>query len=1154
MKKKREWWALDHYALKKSLTIMKWSLFFFFLGIIQSFASDEAYAQKTKLELNFNRTKLENVLNEIESKSEFYFLYNQDLINTNREVDIHVKGKRIDEVLNELFMGTDILFTIFDRQIVLTKNSDEANLIKQMAQQQGKKITGKVLDQTGAPLPGVSVVAKGTSIGVTTNVDGTFVLTIPDGTKTIVFSFVGMKSQEIVLGNKAIFNITLEEESIGLDEVVAIGYGVQKKSNLTSSIAKIDNQSIKERPITTMGEAFAGQLSGVRAQNQSGIPGSELTIKIRGVNTINGNSSPLYVIDGIPRENMTDINPSDVASIQVLKDASATSIYGSRGANGVILIETKQGAGNSAITVDAYWGLQDAVKNVDMFDGSEWLAYTIYARNETYLRNGGSMKDPMSKRPANLQIPTTWTDGSRPYVDWMKAISQTAPLQNYQISASTKSDKGSIFVSGGFLNQEGIIKETFYNRLNFRVNAMLNVSDKLKIGLNIAPSISKQADQNTQGKETVIHHAMAEAPIVQLNEATQQLGFPDDQSLSLIYTNPLERLKQMTDATEKSKINTSIWGEYSILKGLVFKSQYSNDYRSEIYEYFMPPLDRGSIPSGNSNVIRNSDWTLQNTLTYDFSIKDHAINLLVGQSADEHRYYNISSSATGFPNSLVRTLNVATTPTQAYTFKDKNTAASFFGRASYNYKDKYLFNASIRRDGSSRFGTNNKWGLFPSASAGWKLNEETFMKKYDWLSLLKVRASWGMAGNDRIGNYDYMALLRVDNTSWNNAIQGGLAPNNIGNNNLQWETTTTTDIGLDLSVLKNRVQVNFDYYINKTTDLLFNVPVPNSTGFSSFRTNLGEVQNKGWEIDINTRNTTGQLKWSSSLNLSTNKNKVIDMGSVMQFTAANWDAQFITKVGGPVTQFYVYRTDGILLPTDFDAGKKALVPIMTGQVAGNVKYVDQLTIDSNGDGVMDKADGVINSSDLAPYGSNLPDLIYGFTNRLEYKGFELSVLIQGQLGGDIMWLGQRQLDSGGAGLKILGRWIHSWKPDYEKIYGAGENPIPSIAGVDMSWDGKTFYALAGKNDNNSDLRIYNASFLKIKNISLTYNFPKKILGSSLVKAAKAYISIDNLATFDNYPGVTTESNTFGNETTQAGVDYTTYPLSKRYTFGVNITF
>ena len=1121
-------------ATQKILLTMRLTLFLLVISVFSAFSN--SYAQKTKLDINVQNSSVRDVLDAIENQSEFFFMYNNKQVDVDRKVDLDSKSSTIDVVLQKLFAGTNVNFKVVNRQILLYPND-----IINFAEQQERKISGKVSDQSGAPVPGVSVAVKGTTMGVSTANDGTFTFLLPNNAKTLVFSFIGMKTQELYIGSQTVFNVKMLEDSYGLDEVVAIGYGTQKKSNLTSAYAKIDDQSIKERPLTTISEAFAGQLSGVRAQNTSGIPGSELNIKIRGVNTINGNSNPLYVIDGIPRDNMTNLNPGDVASIQILKDASATSIYGSRGANGVILIETKQGSGNTAITVDAYYGLQDPVKMMDMMNGPEWTAYMIYARNETYLRSGGSMKDAMSKRPANLQIPTSWIDGSRPPVDWQKAITTRAPIQNYQVSASSKTDKGSIYVSGGFMDQDGIIKDTYYNRLNFMVNATLNVGEKMKLGVNIAPSYSNQADQNTEGKETTIHQALMQSPLIQLNEATVDLGYPTD--FPQVYVNALEKLKAMTDRTEKGKLNSSIWGEYNIIHGMTFKSQYSYDYRTEMYEYFYPAIERGTIPSASSYMSRWNDWSVQNTLNYDFTIaKNHNINLLLGESADEHKSYNISSTATGFPNSLVRTLNVATTPTQAYTYKERNTTSSYFGRASYNFKDKYLLNATVRRDGSSRFGGNNKWGTFPSVSAGWKLTEESFMKKFDWLSLLKVRASWGMAGNDRIGNYDYMALLKVDNTAWNNAIQVGLGPNNIANDNLKWEATTTSDFGLDVSALKNRIQFNFDYYINKTTNLLFNVPVPFSTGFSSFRTNLGEIQNKGWEVDLNTRNIVGKFNWSTSLNLSANRNKVIDMGGLQQITSGNWDAQFITKVGGPVSQFYVYRTAGLLKPTDFDATGKALVPIMTGQVAGNVKYIDQ------------NKDGVITSSDLAPYGSNLPKLMYGFTNRFAYGGFELSILLQGQMGGNVMWLGQRQMDSGSNLVNNLSRWVHSWKPDYEKIYGVGENPIPSIAGVDMSWDGKTEYRLAGKNDNNSDLRIYNAAFLKIKNISLTYTLPKSFLGNSVFKAAKAYISIDNLKTFDNYPGVTTETNSYGNDTTQAGVDYTTYPLSKRYTVGVNITF
>jgi TonB-linked SusC/RagA family outer membrane protein len=1149
MKKKRE--VLFPFGDEMRLHLRKMKLTAILLFIV-CVTFGNSFSQ-TRLSVNFKQADIREVIQNIEEKTNYIFMYKDQIFDFSQKITLDFKDEKLEEILKSICDQSKVSYEIRERQIILKEREEYSEI----GVQQQRSISGKIADSSGGSLPGVSVVVKGTTTGTITDANGNYSLPNVPANATLLFSFVGMKTQEVNVGNKSTINITLLEDAIGIEEVVAIGYGTVKKSNLTSSVSKIDDNAIKSRPITTMGEAFGGQLAGVRAQNATGIPGAEPILRIRGINTINGNSSPLYVIDGVPRDNMTDINPGDVASIQVLKDASATSIYGSRGANGVILIETKQGAGNTNITVDAYSGMQDPVKMMEVMNGPEWAAYRIYSRNDTYLRSGGSMKDPMSKRPVNLQIPASWTDGSRPSVDWQEAMLQTAPIQNYQISASSSSDKGSIYVSGGFMDQKGIVIETYYNRLNFRVNSTLNVGKKIKLGLNITPSYSKQADQNSEGKETSLHHAILISPLIQLNEATVDFGYPDAEFTGGIQANPVEKNKAMTDFTEKGKLLSSIWGEYQIIKGLAFKSLYSYDYRTEIYEYFLPDnIVRNSIPAGNSYTGRWNDWTFQNTLTYDFAVaKDHAINLLLGQSADEHKYFHISAAASGFPNNLVRTLNVATTPTRAYTSKDRSTTASFFGRMSYNYKDKYLLNASVRRDGSSRFGGNNKWGTFPSVSAGWKLNEEPLLKGIDWLSLLKLRASWGMAGNDRIGNYDYMSLLAVDNTAWNNGIQVGLAPNNIGNEDLKWETTKTTNIGVDLSAFKNRVQLNLDYYINKTTDLLFNAPVPNSTGFSSFRTNLGEIENRGWEIDLNTVNISGKFRWTSSLNLSHNKNKVIDMGGVKQFTSTNWDGQFITRVGGPVSQFYVYRTDGILKPTDFNASNKATVPIMAGQVAGNVKYVDQMTIDSNNDGIMDKADGIINSSDLTPYGTNLPDLMYGLTNRFEYKGFELSVLLQGQIGGEVMWLGQRQMDIGLFEANQLKRWVNCWKPDYEAIYGPGENPIPSIPGVDMSWDGKTYFSLTGKNDNNSDLRIYDASFFKIKNISLTYNLPKSILSKTLLKSAKAYISIDNLATFDNnYPGVTTETNTFGNDATQLGVDYTTYPLSKRYTLGVNLTF
>lgn len=1008
-------------------------------------------------------------------------------------------------------------------------------------------VTGTVVDQNGETVIGANIVEKNvTANGTTTDVNGKFSLNVLPGA-TLVVSYIGYVTQEITVGRRTELQITLQEDLQSLEEVIVIGYGTVKKSNLTSSISKIGDDAITERPITQLSDALAGQLAGVRAQNTSGLPGEDMQIRIRGLNSINGDNNPLYVIDGMPRDNMNDLNPSDVASIQVLKDASASAIYGARGGNGVVLIETKRGAGKPSIVFDSYYGLQDPEQIPGMMSIDEWRAYNVYYRNESYLRSGGSMKNEMASRPANYQIPNAWFSSDRTGVDWQDAILRTAPIQSYQVSASGSNDMGSIFISGGYFGQEGIILATDYNRFNFRLNASLNLGKRARVGVNLSPSFSTQERGEATGKESALHHALMQSPIINLDEGTKEWGFPDGLSAGVVYPNPVEQLKQTTAETKKGRIFTIVWGEVDIWDGLTFRSQYSYNYDTQTYEWFQPAnivyQDYGNTSRGSSDAGKWTGWAIQNTLSYTKTINGHELNALLGQSADMNDTYRIYATATGWPSEDIPTLNVTTTPTRASTEKNRRTSASVFGRLSYAYKDRYLLNMSIRRDGSSRFGTNNKWGLFPAVSGGWKINEEAFLNRIDWLSLLKVRVSWGKAGNDRIGNYDYLARMAIENTAWNNTKQAGMIPGNIENNNLQWESTVTTNLGFDISAFKNRIQFNFDYYINTSDNLLFNVPIPSTIGFDSYRTNLGKVENRGWEIDITSHNLDGVFKWSTLLNLSRNRNKVLDMGDITQFTETSWDGQFITKVGGPISQFYVYRTDGLLTEADFDSEGKALVPIFSGQEPYTVKYIDQ-------DG-----DKVINANDLKPWGNNLPDLMYGMTNRFSYKGLELSVLLQGQIGGDIMFLGQRQLDAGSTGINTFKRWLHSYKPDYEARYGAGENPIPAELGIDMSWDGKTPYIFGSNRwQNNDDRRIYDATFLKIKNITLAWNLPRKVLKNIFAKNARVYVSVDNLKNFNNYPGATPESNSEGNATTRQGVDYITYPVSRRYVLGLNINF
>ncbi|MEL7588240.1 MAG: TonB-dependent receptor [Prolixibacteraceae bacterium] len=1126
--------------LSKTYRIMKLMCFFLLVTLIQVSAS--TYSQTTKLSLTGRNLTIEQVLGRIEDQSQFSFFYNVNEVDLSKVVNVDMENVSIESILNYVLDGTGLGYTVNNKLIIIHPSTSSGRDYLSTAQQ-NKTVKGKVTDSSGTPLPGVSIVINGTTGGTITGTDGNYSLNNIPADAILVFSFVGMESQEVKVEGKTTIHIEMVEDAIGIEEVVAIGYGTVKKQNLTSSVSKIGSEAIESRPIATLSEAFAGQLAGVRAQNTTGIPGSDLEIRIRGINTINGSSAPLYVIDGVAKDDMKDINPSDIESIQILKDASATSIYGSRGANGVVLIETKKGKGKPSINFESYYGLQTAEKKMEVMNADEWMANSIWRRNVQWLRQGGSMSDPMSARPDNLQIPDAWyeyaADGG---TDWQDAIFCTAPIQSYQLSASSKNDLGSMYISGGYLDQDGIVWNTYYRRVNFRFNGSLNVSDHIKVGIITAPSFSNQDDRTSEGKELIIHHALLQSPLVPLHSATRDWGYPV--GLSTVYPNPREQLRETINNYRANSLNTSVWGEVEIFKGLIFKSQYSYDHRNRVYEFFQPgnvTYQNGNVTLGNSDTRVWNDWSIQNTLIYDKSFKSHSLNILLGQSAEEHKNYIISAAATGWPNENLSSLSVATTPTRASTSKTTAKMASYFGRVSYNFKEKYLLNASMRYDGSSRFGSNNKWGLFPSASAGWKINEESFFKETNWINLLKLRVAWGKAGNDRIGDYAYMSLLAKNNTSWGDAIVSGWSPSNIENPNLRWESTATTDIGIDFTGFNNRVQVNFDYYKNVTDNLLFSVPIPYSTGFAGLKTNLGSVQNTGWEVDLTTYNLIGKFKWTTSFNFSRERNKVLDMGDITQFTSTSQDGQFITRVGGPVAQFYVYRTNGLLTADDFGSDGKALVPILTGQEIGNVKYVNQ------------NDDNVINASDLVPYGNNIPDVIYGITNTFQWKNFEFSALFQGQVGGDVMFLGQRQLDTGSAGsINQFRRWVHSWKPDYESIYGEGENPIPAIEGVDMSWDGKT-PSPVGKNDNNDDRRIYDGTFLRIKNITLTYTLPAQMLRRTIFKAARVYTSVDNLVTFDNYPGYSPETDSFGNGTTQSGVDYATYPLSRRFTLGVRVT-
>jgi TonB-linked SusC/RagA family outer membrane protein len=1137
---KKKWFFKDFRYLfawvEKFLKVMKLCVFLIALTSFQAFAIN-SYAQSKKIDLKISEQSISEILQEIENQSEFYFFYNNKVA-LEQKVSIDVKDKTITELLDVLFSKTNTEYTINNRQIILSGKESGTN-------QQQNNANGKVTDSSGAPLPGVIVSLKGTKTVTVTDSDGNYSLNGIPSDATLVFSFIGLKTKEVNVSGKSSVDVTMEDEAVGLDEVVVIGYGTVKKQNLTGSVASIKNEALTQRSINSVGEAFAGQLAGVQAQQTSGKPGSELTIKIRGLSTINASNDPLYVIDGVPSgTNMKDINPNDIASIEVLKDAASTAIYGARGSNGVVLITTKQG-GKSKPTFDfvANYGVQQVDKIIDMMDINEWAAYQVWYKNEAYVRSGGNLSTPVASRPSSNQYPDSFLHPETlPNVNWQKEIYQIAPTQNYQLTATGGSDLGSYLISGSYMNQKGVVKETAYKRINFRVNTTLNVGKNLKLGMNIAPSFSTENNPDSEGKESALHHAIQYSPNTPTNSNTEEWGYTAYGTSG--WANPLERLKEVHDETRTNKILSTVWGELEVIKNLKFKSQYGYNYQEGRNSYFRPSnVNTGIASYGTSSSNDIYSWSFQNTLNYNPKVSNwFDMNVLLGESIEGSKYYYSSNKANGYSNSLVYTLNVASTAVTASTSEYESALSSYFGRASFNAKDKYLLTANLRYDGSSNFGKNTKWGWFPSASLGWKIDREDFMESTkNWLDLLKLRVSVGKTGNNSIGYYSSISLLGVTNYNLNGTVVSGLSPDSYGNPDLGWESKLSKDLGIDFGLFKGRVQANIDFYINDTEDMLQDVPVSYMTGYSTMTQNIGKVRNKGWEFEVTSHNIDRQFKWTTSFNISRNVNEVKELGNNnASIITASWGkTAFITKVGEAISSYYMYKTDGILTDADFNSNGEATVPVASGQEKGNIKIVDV------------SKDGKIDANDMTIIGSNQPDFFWGMSNKFSYKNFDLTVLLQGSQGGKVFLLGTRHMDVGASGTNQFSRWVTCYKPD--------RNPstLPTGSTVNMEWDGKTPYPF-GNNPSYNDTWLYDASFVRIKSVTLGYNLPKALCSKIHAAGCRFYLTGDNLFTWNHYPGATPETNSYGNSTgetnTYQGMDYATYPMSRRTTFGINLTF
>lgn len=982
--------------------------------------------------------------------------------------------------------------------------------------------------EDGTPLPGVSVAIKGMQVGTVTDMDGRYSLNIPDENAVITVSFMGFLAREINVNDRTVIDVSLSPDVAALDEVVVVGYGTQKSTRVTGAIARITADDLEERPVARVDQALMGKLAGVQVQQMSGMPGKVLNIKVRGVSSINYSNSPLYVVDGYPISgDLGSINTNDIESIEVLKDAASAAIYGSRGANGVVLITTKAGkTGKPVIQFDVSHGLQTRFSRYDVLNRDEFIEYAMEERNNSWELQGGDASDPNEVRShSNYWIDPAWLSDptSLPDNDWQDIVDRTAPVENYQLSASAATDKFRYYISGNYFGQKGILYGSDYKRMSFRANLESKLSDVVNIGLNLSAGTTLQNDPRTDWNGGPVSRSHIMPPVVRLDQQTEEGGYYPFVLGALL--NPLTMLQEYTDETETKRFMVNAYAEFFLAKRLKLRSTFGTEQRSSENLYFIPNnINRGRGAQATASSSAYEDYLTEHTLNYSLSKDNWDLGLLGGFTYQEANSGGMDLSKQGFADDEIRTLNAGTVLSSGGSSRTLWNLMSFLARANFSYGEKYLLAASIRRDGSSRFGSDNRWGWFPSVSAGWRMSQEDFLKDVQWISELKIRGSYGVAGNNNIGNFASIGTLSSDNyvIGGDQEKVPGYAPSSFSNTMLGWEKTHTTDIGLDLGILNNRVQVGFDYYVADTKDMLLNVQIPEVTGFSSALQNIGKVRNSGVELELNTVNIDRDFKWSSSFNISANKNEVLQLGpdgSPIYGTSDGYRVT-ITQVGNPIGSYYLFEQEGVFMnQEDFDSH-----PHYLAQNVGDIKYKDV-----NGD-------GQITQDDIHVVGNAFPDYFWGFRNMFQYKGLDLTIFMDGQQGVDILNIASRSNMQ--SRQNVWGMWRNRWRSPENP----GNGMVPRAAVTENMTTPSTFW-------------MFDGSYWSIRNITLGYNFPEsvatKIPG---VNSIRLYTSVDNVYMHDHYHR-SPQTGNHANSSLLPNIDSgTSYPLATTYSLGISVKF
>ncbi|WP_418894768.1 SusC/RagA family TonB-linked outer membrane protein [Limibacterium fermenti] len=1031
---------------------------------------------------------------------------------------------------------------------------------------QAVTVKGTVTDAKGEPLIGVSVKIQETGAGTVTDAEGDFILPNVSPNAVLEVSYVGMLSQTIALNGKTTVNIVLQEDTEALEEVVVVGYGSMKKSDLTGALSQVSGDDLKNLPVRSIADALQGKTAGVTVTSTGGSPGTPPTVRVRGVGTVN-NNNPLYIVDGLPQTDIGWLNPNNIASMEILKDASATAIYGSRAANGVIIISTNRGESGESktrITLDAYYGVQNPIKTYDVMNASEFIDYKNLAN--TNAGNAPFYTDDQKNKILQFLKENT---GSEEGTNWWKEINhKNAPVQNYDLSISGSANNLAYHTNLGYMKQDGIINGSDFDRISWLTNIDHQMYKWLKMAGNIGviKQSRRNVTENSPGFNTSFIAFTAD-PISPVYRKGLK-NIPDflESSFFMDQVDPNDRYSWYSPILLTNKENPvaqtdirkdNVWNDLSLKGGLNFEAsltswlKFKTSVGVDLYrggsDGFNPKFyldgDQFANDATVSKNYSNSDyWVWDNTLTFNKTFGEHTLLAMIGTSAEETKSEATSASRQGLVSNdeAQRILDAASKNPAASGWKSESALQSLFTRLFYSYKDRYLFTANIRRDGSSNFGPGYKWGTFPSFSAGWNFSEESFLNNLDWLSNGKLRASWGQIGNQAIydindasnrggayqstftGNWGYYLF----GSNFNSQLMGG--NNLMGNSNVKWETTEQFDIGLDLGFFKNTLNLNIDYFQKKTKDMLLKVPLPSYLGFPNNPwVNAGSIRNKGWEIDVKYRNSIQDFNYSLGANLFTFNNEVLSLGGGEPLYGGGWITVTTTKTeeGKPIGYFYGLKTDGIF---QNEAEIKAYKNKEGGLIQSTARPGDLKFLDLNGD-------GAINANDRTNIGNPFPKMSYGFNIAADYKGFDLSLLFQGTYGNKIMNAKKIDMNSG------VG-WYNAPKDLMKKAW----SPTNST---------NEQFQINTDNTNNlqvSDWLVEDGSYLRLKNIQLGYSLPQSILSHYNIASIRIWVGAYNLLTFTKYTGLDPEignSNPLNN-----GVDDGYYPQSATYMMGINLAF